>query len=134
MAHLFLEYKYFVFEEREVEITDELFDSVLSLDGCITVMSKEEIEEYLMGVSFDAGDEKSEEEIEDESDEEPEEEIEEEEEEELPKKKSKRKTSKKKTTKKKNKCPHGHTFGEDIDEYEKDCTECEVWDECNDAS
>jgi len=30
----------------------------------------------------------------------------------------------------KNKCPYGHKFGVDTDEY-KDCNTCEIWDECD---
>jgi len=32
----------------------------------------------------------------------------------------------------KGKCPHGHTFGVDCEEYDE-CDECEVWEECFDA-
>ena len=32
----------------------------------------------------------------------------------------------------KNRCPYGHRFGIDIDEYD-DCDNCELWDECADA-
>jgi len=31
-----------------------------------------------------------------------------------------------------NRCPYGHRFGIDIDEYD-DCDNCELWDECADA-
>ena len=50
-----------------------------------------------------------------------------EEEEEPPRRKKPldRKTDKKK----KSKCPYGHTFGEDHDEFD-DCGDCEVWDDC----
>ena len=34
---------------------------------------------------------------------------------------------------KKGKCPHGHKFGKDTDSFEKDCEDCDVWDECDDA-
>lgn len=32
----------------------------------------------------------------------------------------------------KDKCPHGHRFGVDCEEYD-DCDECEIWEECFDA-
>jgi len=35
--------------------------------------------------------------------------------------------------KSKNKCPHGHKFGVDCEEYE-DCDKCDVWEDCMDAS
>ena len=30
-------------------------------------------------------------------------------------------------------CPYGHKFGEDCDEYPKDCDKCEKWDDCGEA-
>jgi len=59
-----------------------------------------------------------------------EEEPEEEEEEEPPARRTKR-NKKKKTA---NKCPYGHVFGKDCDEYPDDCDECDLWDECIEAS
>lgn len=32
----------------------------------------------------------------------------------------------------KNKCPHGHVFGKDTDEFDE-CDECPLWDDCIDA-
>lgn len=32
------------------------------------------------------------------------------------------------------KCPCGHTFGKDCDEYEDDCDDCDLWDKCVKAS
>ena len=32
----------------------------------------------------------------------------------------------------KNKCPHGHVFGKDCEEYDE-CDDCEKWDDCIDA-
>jgi len=73
-----------------------------------------------------------------EEDEEDEEEEEEEEEDEPPKK-SKSKASSKKAappakskSKGGNKCPHGHVFGKDCEEFE-DCDDCDKWEECVDA-
>lgn len=54
----------------------------------------------------------------------------EEEQEEKEKEKPKRKQSKKKDDS--NKCPHGHTFGKDCEEYDE-CEDCEMWDACMDA-
>ncbi|MCK9281524.1 MAG: hypothetical protein M0P71_12940 [Melioribacteraceae bacterium] len=33
----------------------------------------------------------------------------------------------------KQKCPSGHKFGEDCDEYQKDCSKCKLWDDCSEA-
>ena len=56
----------------------------------------------------------------------------EEEEEEKPKRKKKviKKGNKKKPSKK-NKCPHGHRFGVDADDFDE-CNECKKWDDCTD--
>lgn len=35
---------------------------------------------------------------------------------------------------KKNKCPHGHTFGDDCESFPDDCEECVVWSDCLTAS
>ena len=73
-------------------------------------------------------------------DDEDEEDDDEDEEEEKPKKskskKSSKKSSSKKNDKKKvaaNECPYGHTFGEDVDEYDE-CGDCEKWADCQEAS
>ena len=43
----------------------------------------------------------------------------------------KKTTAKKSTTASKGKkCPHGHKFGVDTDEYETDCDNCDVWRQC----
>jgi len=57
-----------------------------------------------------------------------EEEEEEEEEDEKPTRSSKRSTSER-SSGKKNKCPHGHKFGEDHEEYDE-CDDCKSWDGC----
>ena len=49
--------------------------------------------------------------------------------------KSNAKTAKKPAKKKSgsgNACPHGGTFGEDIDEF-PECDDCDLWDECDEA-
>jgi hypothetical protein len=59
-------------------------------------------------------------EIEDEEDEDEEEQI-------------KTKAKKGKTSTSKDKCPHGHTFGEDVNRYD-DCDTCTVWENCIDEA
>ena len=85
-------------------------------------------------------DEEDDEDIDDEDDEEDEDEDEEEEdededEEEDNKKKAKKsspKRQKPKATAKAKKCPYGHEFGVDNDNYD-DCDDCEVWEKCLEA-
>lgn len=75
----------------------------------------------------------------DEDDDDEEEEEEDDEEEEKPVKKPPVRTKKqetkkpKKPEKKGGKCPHGHKFGEDCEEYDE-CDDCDKWEECMDAS
>ena len=79
--------------------------------------------------------EEDEEEEEEEEEEVPDEEEEpEEEEEEKPKPKTRTRTRDKKKGKKdeKERCPYGHRFGIDTEEFD-DCDECEEWDDCIEA-
>jgi hypothetical protein len=61
--------------------------------------------------------------------EEPKEEPEEEEKAAKKKKKKNKPAAKKENKKAEERCPHGHQFGIDADEYEE-CDDCEIWDEC----
>ena len=63
----------------------------------------------------------------------PEEEEPEEEEKSTPMTRSRKTTSKKSTPPAKKKCPHGHKFGVDHDEFD-DCVNCKLWDDCNEAA
>lgn len=38
----------------------------------------------------------------------------------------------KQTTKEDHKCPYGHIFGTDCEEYKEDCDECKLWGDCLD--
>lgn len=127
----YLEYKSFSFEDREEEIEDEVFDDVVPLDLLIECPSLEQVELIMSGQDFD---EDEEEEVEkpktrnkksrkvevEEDDEEDDEEIEEDDE----------SVKKKKSS---SKCPHGHTFGEDVDEY-NECDKCKKWEYCMEAA
>lgn len=64
--------------------------------------------------------------------EEPEEDEDEDEEEKKPSKKVKKEDKKADKKSKKNRCPHGHKFGEDNDEYDE-CSECDLWSSCADT-
>ena len=92
-------------------------------------------------VPFDADDEEEEDDVPFDADDE---EEEEEEEEDTPPPPKRTKASEKTTRSKKapaksekegtkKKCPHGHTFGKDNEEYDE-CDDCKVWEACMDAS
>lgn len=48
-----------------------------------------------------------------------------------PKKKAKEEKKPEKSEGKKGKCPHGHTFGKDCDNFPEDCDECDLWEACD---
>lgn len=153
----FNEFKSFSFEDREESISEDLLDKAVSFDEILDVPSYEEIEKILFGQDDDEEDEDKpkpktsknhddDDEDEDNEDDEEEEvkkpskkkvveEDDDEEEEELPKKKSKKVDDEEdeeeppKKSKSCSKCPFGHTFGDDCDDYD-DCDECDVWDKC----
>ncbi len=129
------------FKERDKPYKEAILDEVPALDDILNVPSHKAMEAlFFGGLDQDEIDEDDEndddEEIEEEDapfnddDDEPEEE-EEEEEKEKPKRSRKEKSDKK--GKKDNKCPHGHKFGDDCEEYDE-CDDCEKWEECLDAS
>ncbi len=138
--------------DREEPIPDKILDQIFPVDTCLNLHpSYEDIyeafyqkpyskeEEIIKEETTEEGITEEEEEEEKGTEEETEEEIKTEEEE-KPKKETKKKPKKKKEVKKKPKkkkddelvCPHGHTFGVDLDEeeFEDDCEECEIWNEC----
>jgi hypothetical protein len=152
----FLEYKSFSFTERDEPIDDDLLASAISFDMCLNVLSYEEVQALLYGADEDddEGEEEEqlkrksakkvgeEEEEEDkpsrkppakpkrkpvEDDDEEEEEEEDEEEEEKPSKKSSAKSGKPVAN---GKCPNGHKYGKDADEYEE-CEDCDLWIKCS---
>jgi hypothetical protein len=130
----FNEFKSFSFEDRENELSEELVDEAVSFDEALNVLSYEEIEKLLFN---DTCDDKEEKDVEDEPEEieepkpkkvKPKVEDDDEEEVEVSTKKVEKKTESK------GKCPFGHKFGTDCEEYEDDCSECEIWDKCSNAS
>jgi hypothetical protein len=77
----------------------------------------------------DDEDEEEDEPEEDEKEDEPEEEVEE-----KPRSRARKPVSRKtSTTKTRGKCPYGHKFGVDTDDFD-DCADCKVWDDCNEAN
>ena len=151
-AMKFKEYKSFSFEDRDEEIDDDLLEQAISFDEVIRVPTYEEVEKILYG----SEDEDEEEEpkkkkvVEDDSDDEDEIELpkkkakkvveeddDEEEVEESPKKKKsfedlddvEDEEEEKPKKSSGGKCPFGHKFGVDCDEY-NDCDNCDKWDSC----
>ncbi len=146
----FNEFKSFSFEDRDENIPDELLESAISFDEIMNVPTYEEAEKILYGRDEEDDDEEDDDEEEvsakksskkvvakDEEDDD--------EEEVSAKKSSKKVVAKdeeddelpaKKPSKKENdcggdckKCPFGHKFGEDTDEFD-DCDDCDIWDKC----
>lgn len=151
----FNEFRSFGFEDRDEPISDDLLESAISFDEIMNVPTYEEVERIFYGQE-DESDENEEEKPSkkhstDDNDEEPvkkskkvDEDSDDENEEELPKKKSSKKSEpeddesdedeeekpvKKSCDKDCGKCPFGHKFGEDTDEFD-DCDDCDVWDKC----
>lgn len=157
--HEYLEYKNFDFVDRESEIDSDVLDQVVSLDEALVVLSFEEIEKIFFAEPSDEEEDeedekpskkkskhRDEEEEDEEEDEKPapkkkkpSREEEEEEEEPAPKKKAKPKDddeeedeepAPKKSSS--GKCPHGHRFGKDTDEF-PECDKCDkkIWKACS---
>lgn len=141
------DYKSFKFIDREEEVDEDLIDEALSFDKGLILLTADQIEEVMHGgdIDDDDDDEPEDDDIKEEEDDEPEEkpkkkkkkkpeseddDDDDDDEPETPPKKSDKKNNKKKSDK--SKCPHGHTFGE-VDDHDE-CTDCESWDACDDAS
>lgn len=133
-------------EEREEQYEEDIINEMISLDTLVEVLSYDQIEKIFFQAP-DEDDEREEDSPEEEEpkrkskksiqksgkksksmDEDDDEPASEDEEDEEVEKKSKH-SSKKKSNK--SKCPSGHSFGEDCDEY-ADCDDCDLWDECSD--
>lgn len=150
----FNEFKSFSFEDREESISEDLLDKAVSFDEILDVPDYEEVEKILFGQDDEEEDEKpakkskkdDEEETEDDEEEvkkpskkrvKEEDEEDDDGDEEPPKKKEKKveeedEEEEEKPAKKSkscSKCPFGHTFGDDCDEYD-DCDECDQWSKC----
>lgn len=137
----FMEFKSFSFEDRDEPYEDSIIDDAYSLDELLVIPSYNTVRDSFHGVDVSDEDEEEEEKPKskkpdksstkrskpkvDEEDDEPEDDEEEEEEKPKGKKSSKEKSAK-------GKCPAGHKFGKDCDDYD-DCVECDCWDECSEA-
>ena len=139
--------------ERKEQYTEDILDDIPNLDEVLNILSYKELEAKFLELDEEEDpDEKEQEEEQlttrrrktkepeetpDEEKptrtrkhkgEEPEEEVEEVEE--AKPKRTRRKPAEEKKETLDDKCPHGHTFGEDCDEYPKDCNDCDEWDAC----
>ena len=128
------------FEDREDEIPYELVENAISFDEIMNIPTYEEAEKLLYGNDDDeeTSDEEEEEDEEpkpskkpskhreEEEDEEEDDEEDEDEEEPAPKKPSKKSDGE---ASPKGKCPFGHRYGKDCDEFE-DCNDCDLWEKC----
>lgn len=127
------------FEDRD-NYKESVLETVPSLDDMLIVYTYEEIEKMF----FDRETEPDDEEIETVDDEE---EVEttstrskyrekpskEKEQDDASKDDEEEEKESKRTRKKStDKCPFGHKFGVDFEEYPKDCEECDVWNQCDD--
>jgi len=140
------------FIDRDEEYDEDILEKIPNLDEVLVVMPYKTIEAAFFGginhedveeeeidsediPDFEDGDEDD-----DEDENEANETGEEEEVKEEPKKKKAKETKKdsqkqRRTRKKgesKDKCPHGHKFGKDCDEYDE-CDDCEIWEDCIDT-
>ena len=115
----------------------DILDEVIDLDKILIIPTEEQLEKELHNVEEDPGDEKKD------SKEEKEEKDEEESEEdrkkrEIAEERKRRRAEREKREKEEKEdkgliCPSGHEFGVDTDKFEKDCNDCELWVECDDA-
>ncbi len=135
------------FKERDQPYKESILEEIPALDDILNVPSEKAIEALFFGGldqdeiveedDDDDDDEITEEDVpfNDDDDDEPEKEDDDDDEPEKEEKPVKKRTpvKKEKAKKGKEKCPHGHTFGDDCEEYDE-CDECEMWEECLDAS
>ena len=119
------------FDAMDRKYDDKILKQVPELDKLLIVKSYSEIKEMFYGIEEEGDiEENIEENIEEEDVDIEEEDVEEEEEVVVKpvltavKKKNKRSV--------KERCPHGHIFGVDTDEFDE-CDECDIWDDCIDA-
>lgn len=140
------------FVERKKPYDESILDEIPALDDLLIIKTYKEVEALLFGGLSEEADDEDDVEDDENYDDGPEDEPEdddgsedegepededddpdepEEEPEEKPKRRSQRgrNTKKKEKAKTKPKCPHGHKFGDDCDEYD-DCDECDDWDDC----
>ncbi len=133
--------------KREEQYTEDILDDIPNLDEVLNILTYKELEaKFLELDEDDTAEDTPEEEKETPTrtkferkgktvkpeDKDENEDDEKEIEREKKRKARKEKRGKEKEPDKDNKCPHGHTFGKDCDEYEKDCLDCDEWDDCGD--
>jgi len=131
----FSKFKNFQFEKRD-PYDASVFDEVYPLDEMLIVPDYSSVKKLLYG--------ESEEKVESEKDSEKDSEKEDKQPRRLTRGTAGRKTKEDdsqddkesqesgKRERKKSVCPYDHTFGDDCDKYDDDCSRCEVWEQCAD--
>lgn len=135
--------------DDDIEIAEE--DAPFDNDEMEEENDDMEMEEENEDADYDTDEDEDEDELDDDGDEEDNDDAGDDDEEEEPEPEPKKKPTRKKAApkgkkdkpatkktkgksgKKKNRCPHGHTFGEDCESFDE-CDECDEWEACMDAS
>lgn len=126
------------FLDRTEVITDEELEGAFCLDDLIELKSYDEIYKAFHGEApesddDDTADDTADDDVDnDDVDDDVDDVDDDDAVEEKPAEKPKR-GGKKRRAKKGPSCPHGHTIGDDIDEYEE-CDDCEMWDACDELA
>lgn len=125
------------FKDRK-DYDEDILDEVFDLDKILVIRGYDELQAELHGTEAPEKKEEPEENNDEGSDKEDEKEKKRKE---VEKERQRRRAEREKADKEgadkegggKDKCPHGHKFGVDTDEYPKDCDNCDIWVECDDA-
>jgi hypothetical protein len=133
--------------ERKEQYTEDILDDIPNLDEVLQILSYKELEAKFLELDEDDTTNETTDEPEEETprrrerkrqDDDDDEDKEEkpkrtrkktEETEEEPEKPKRSRRERKPKDEKEDRCPHGHAFGKDCDEY-KECEKCNEWDDC----
>jgi len=141
----FTEFKSFGFEDRDNPLDEKLLEDAISFDELLVVPTYEEAEKILYGDDEEDEDEddepksKKSKKSKSRDDEDDEEDEDDEDDEPAPKKSSKKSKSNDEDDEDAKcggnceKCPHGHKFGTDCDDFDE-CDDCDLWPKCVKAS
>ena len=125
------------FNDRKKPLSEKLLDAVPSLDDLLVIQSYKAVAAQFYDGLVDPENEDDDYEEEDavvnDADNEDADDEDADDEDAAPKRTAPAKKKEAPVKKAKAVCPYGHTFGDDVDDYE-DCDECEVWDACMTAS
>jgi len=126
------------FKDRK-DYDDDILDDSFDLDNILIVRSYEELQAELHGTEAppEESNGKKEDKSDDDGDDDGDDDEEAKKKEEIKKERERRRAEKAAKAEKekgddKDKCPHGHKFGADTDDY-NECDDCDLWVECDDA-